>query len=626
MTKKGEGQSAVGALGVVFGDIGTSVLYALPAAFWLGHFEASQTNVQGIVSLIIWSITIIVSLKYIGLMMRADNQGEGGIMALVALIRRAMSDGGKRQAKRWALVGLVGVALFYGDSVITPAISVLSAVEGLQVALPTLASWTMPIALVVLTLLFLIQARGTGSLGRWFGPLMAGWFVTLGASGAFAIIAQPAILKALSPLTALEFVMAYPALAFLAMGAVVLSITGAESLYADMGHFGRRAIRRSWFLVVYPALVLNYLGQGALLLGDRSATANTFFRLLADWAQLTMMVLSTIATLIASQSVIAGAFSLTRQAVQLGYLPKLTIRHTSSQAGQIYIAGLNWSMYVAVALLVIIFGSSARLADAYGMAESGTLLASTILLMVVARFIWPHLKVAIYLCGVLFVCLEGAFVAACSMKIVHGAWVPLAIAAVVLILLTTWSRGSELLARARRKREGQLVAYVASLTERRDLIRTPGTAIYMAHHAGYAPLALHATIERLHELSQIAVIVTVDTANVPRVPIAQRAVVDNLGDTHDGIVQVRLTFGFNEVPNVPRALERLHDKWPELQINPKTANYFISDSDITLARHGSFGRLRARLFMTLHRVSAPSPEYFRLPPEQTIDMASYVRL
>lgn len=615
-------RSGLGALGVVFGDIGTSPLYALPAAFWLGHFETSTTNVLGIVSLIVWSITVIVSIKYIGFMMHANNHGEGGIMALVALIRRAL---GKHRAKRWTLVGMVGIALFYGDSVITPAISVLSAVEGLEVALPALASWIVPISLLILVGLFAIQSRGTARLGRWFGPVMLGWFLVSAVAGIAMIIRQPLVLFALSPLTALEFVVSSPTAAFVAMGAVVLSVTGAEALYADMGHFGRAATTRSWLYVVYPALVLNYLGQGAYLLLHKEPTT-IYFRLFPDWALLPVVVLATAATLVASQSVIAGAFSLTRQAVQLGLLPKLRVRHTSDEVGQVYIAGLNWMMFVAVALLVLVFGSSTRLADAYGMAESGTLLASSVLLVVAARYMWPHRRWVAYGAATVFICFEVAFVAACSVKLAYGAWIPLAIAACVLIVLTTWTRGSELVARERHRREGKLRDFVARMPHEPQIARINGTAIYLAHHPGFTPLALHATVEHLHELSRHVIIVTVETANVPHIAPADRAEIDNLGNGGDGVVQVKLRFGFNEAPNVPRALEYLHGRSPELNVDPATATYFISDSDIVVARHGAINRMRARLFANLHRIAAPSPTYFHLPPEQTIDMASYVAL
>ncbi len=628
MTKEevDEPSKALGALGVVFGDIGTSPLYALPAAFWLGHFNATPENIFGIVSMIIWAITIIVAIKYITLMMQADNDGEGGIMALVALLRRAGKKTQAIPAKRWAVIGLVGVALFYGDSVITPAISVLSAVEGIQISVPGLADWTAPIALAVLTILFMLQSRGTAKLGTLFGPIMLLWFGVSAVAGGYMIRTHPEILWALSPVSAITFITHNPASAFIALGAVVLAITGAEALYADMGHFGRRAVTSSWFVVVYPALILNYLGQGALLLGNPQATVSTYFYLFPDWAQLFAVVLATVATLIASQSVIAGAFSLTRQAVQLGYLPRLRIVHTSNESGQIYIAGLNWGMYVMVALLVVLFGTSARLSDAYGMAESGTLLASTILLMAAARTIWKTSYPWVYLLGIGLLVIEGSFVVACSAKLIHGAWIPLAIALLVLIVLVTWAQGSEIIAAERRRREGKLDIFVHELSVTRDLVRTPGTTIYLTHHAGYTPLALRATVERLHELSKSVVVVTVQMMNAPHIPLTERATVNSLGSTHDGIVSIILQFGFDDVPNIPLALEHLQGTKPELKLDLNDATYFISESDVALRRHPQINYLRAQLFTALHRISAPSPVYFRLPPERTIDMASYVEL
>lgn len=618
--------SALGALGVVFGDIGTSPLYAIPATLWLGHFATTRDNVLGVVSLIIWAVTLIVAIKYVTVMMRADNNGEGGILALVALIRRAMHGAKKRTVRRWAIVGLVGVALFYGDSVITPAISVLSAVEGLQVALPGLAIWTIPIALIVLAGLFMIQSRGTARLGTLFGPIMLLWFVVSALGGVGALMVRPDILEAVLPSSALRFVIAEPFVAFLALGAVVLSVTGAEALYADMGHFGRPAIQRGWFFVVYPALLLTYLGQGALLLMHPELTSNIYFWLFPAWAQLPVVALATMATLIASQSVIVGAFSLTRQAVQLGYLPPLRIRHTSNASGQIYIPGVNWLMFVLVCALVLAFGSSVRLSDAFGMAESGTLFASTLLLLASARSIWPNRRYLIYLLGIVLLVVEGSFVAACSMKIIHGAWVPLVIALGMLTIFTAWARGSERLSRERRRREGTLQEFVHEIATKSALARTPGTSVYLAHHPGYTPLALRATVDRLHELSESVIIVTAKTADVPHIAADERAVVNELGDVKDGIVQVVLTFGFNEIPNIPLALEHLQGRSPELAINPDTATYFISESDIALAPRGAMNRFQARLFTGLHRISAPSPEYFRLPAEQTIDMASYIKL
>jgi KUP system potassium uptake protein len=624
-----EPSRALGALGVVFGDIGTSPLYAVPAAFFIGSLTPDHSTVVGIISMILWAVTLIVALKYIGIMMRMDNEGEGGVMALVALLRRMLGKRSKRAARNWAFVGVAGVALFYGDSVITPAISVLSAVEGTQLILPDFAMWTAPIAVAVLTILFMAQAKGTGRLGEWFGPLMVGWFVVTGFIGLVWILRVPEALVALSPLTALSFMFEHPLSALLAGGAVVLSVTGAEALYADMGHFGRKAIAGSWFGLVYPALVLNYLGQGAMLLQEHTGgVVNTYFHLFPGWSIPFVVVLATLATCIASQSVIAGAFSLTRQAVRLGYLPRLHIMHPTDEAGQVYVAGLNWLMYTVVIGLVIAFGSSAKLSDAYGMAESGTLFASSILLLVVAPYVWKRSWPLVRMLGVVFLVVEFGFIVACLAKLLHGAWVPLVIAGSVLFVLTTWARGSEIVASRRRRREGSLNDFLHGLRKRRDVVRVPGVAVYLAHHRGYTPLALRAAADRLHELNRSVVVAIVEVENVPRIPLARRAEINNLGNDTDGVIEVVLHFGFDEVPNVPLALEHLEGLAPELKLDIADATYFISESDVVFNEHAhsAMGYLRAQLFSGLHRVSAPSPTYFRLPPGRTIDMAAYVEL
>lgn len=624
-----EPSRALGALGVVFGDIGTSPLYAVPAAFFIGNLSPDRGTVLGIISMILWAVTLIVALKYVGIMMRMDNDGDGGVMALVALLRRTLGRRSKHAARNWAFVGVAGVALFYGDSIITPAISVLSAVEGARLILPEFALWTAPMAVFVLTILFMAQAKGTGRLGAWFGPLMVTWFAVTGLVGAVWIVRMPEALIALSPLTAFSFIFEHPMSALLAGGAVVLSVTGAEALYADMGHFGRKAITGSWFGLVYPALMLNYLGQGAMLL-ERHAdgVVNTYFHLFPGWAVPFVVVLATIATCIASQSVIAGAFSLTRQAVRLGYLPRLRIMHPTDDAGQVYVAGLNWLMYIGVIVLVIAFGSSARLSDAYGMAESGTLLASSILLIVVAPYVWKRKWPLVRILGAVFLVVEFGFIVACLAKLLHGAWVPLVIAGCVLIVLTTWAQGSEIVAMRRRRREGLLDNFLRELHRRRTIVRVPGIAVYLAHHQGYTPLALRAAADRLHELNQSVVIAIVKVENVPRITPVERAEINNLGSDTDGIIEVVLHFGFDEVPNVPLALERLEGLAPELKLDIADATYFISESDVVLNEHAhsSMGYLRAQLFSGLHRVSAPSPAYFRLPPGRTIDMAAYVEL
>ncbi len=623
--QKGTWRKSLGALGIVFGDIGTSPLYALPAAFALGHFAATKDNVVGVVSMILWAITIIVAVKYVSLIMRADNEGEGGIMALVALLRRSQKPG--HHVLTWSFIGLVGVALFYGDSIITPAISVLSAVEGLRIAVPALSEWVIPISVVVLLGLFFIQSRGTAKLGGLFGPVMVVWFVVSGAFGAYLVMQNPAILIALSPLTALQFALEQPGSAFVALGAVILAITGAEALYADMGHFGRSAVQKSWFVFVYPALILTYLGQGSVLLANPAATSATYFYLFPGWLQFSIVLLATAATLIASQSVISGAFSLTRQAMQLGYVPPLRIKHTSKEAGQIYISGLNWLMCIAVLMLVFAFGSSEKLAGAYGMAESGTLFASTILLAVTARFLWRRSLPLIYLLCVIFGVLELLFVTSSLSKLWHGAWIPLVIAAGVLVIFTTWSKGSHILVAAKRKRGGSLDVFVASLKQKPGLVRVPGVAVYLANNLDVTPTALRTTVERLHELSKTVILVTVQSVTMPRVASEERAEVNELGDGRDGIVQVILLYGYNETPHVPEALEAVQKLSFELAVDVRDATYFISETDISLAtRHPKMNYLRSLLFQGLHRISAPSPAQFHLPPERTIDMESYVEL
>ena len=629
--EKGRELSQVfGALGVVFGDIGTSPLYVIPAVFWIGHLAVTRGNVLGVISMVVWALTLIVALKYVAIMMRVDNEGEGGVMALLALLRRNLGTHNKQAARNWAIVGFVGVALYYGDSVITPAISVLSAVEGVQLVLPNFAAWIVPISIVVLTILFAMQARGTAKLGKWFGPVMAVWFIVSATMGAVWIAKSPEVLIALSPLTALGFIVAHPMTAFLAMGAVVLAVTGGEALYADMGHFGRKAVTKGWFVIVYPALLLNYLGQGALLLGTNTSenVLNTYFHLFPSWAVTPVVVLATLATFIASQSVIAGAFSLTRQAVRLGYLPRLRIVHTSDEAGQVYIGGLNWTMYVAVIVLVIAFGSSTRLSGAYGMAESGTMFASSILLLAVAPYVWSRAWPLVRALTAVFLVVEVLFIAACAAKLLHGAWVPLAIATGVLFVLTTWTKGTQIVAENRQRHEGAIRNFLQELRYRKDVIRIPGVSVYVAHHRGYTPLALRVAADRMHELSESVIIVLVEVMNVPHIHPTKRAFVSNLGSKTDGVLEVTLHFGFEEIPNIPLALEYLRGSNPEMMIDLDTATYFISESDVMFSRrtHSSMGYLRGQLFTVLHRVSAPSPMYFRLPPGRTIDMAAYVEL
>ena len=468
--------AGLAALGVVFGDIGTSPLYALKTVFTIdnGDVKATEPDVYGVVSLMFWSITIIVSIKYLGVLMRADNKGEGGVMALAALAQRLYAQRGRRTGL-FLIIGIIGVALFYGDSIITPAVSVLSAVEGVQVAAPAIGSLTVPIAVVILTGLFAVQRFGTGKVGHAFGPIMVLWFVVLAVAGLVMVVQYPSVLQGLSPTWAVVFVLRHPAIAFVAMGAVVLVITGAEALYADMGHFGRSPIRRAWFFLVFPALTLNYLGQAALVLHHPSAKSNPFILLFPDWLRLPVVVLATVATIIASQAVISGSFSLSRQAVQLGLLPPLTIRQTSKEeGGQIYLSVVNTLLYIGVLAVMITFGSSARLATAYGVSVTGALVVDTLLLLLVAPLLWHWKPWKTVLAAVAFGGLELTFLAGNLSKVAHGGWVPLLIAAAVIVVMTTWRRGRQLVSDDRKIKEGSLNDFVEEVRAE-HVPRVPGS-------------------------------------------------------------------------------------------------------------------------------------------------------
>ncbi len=624
--KKGIGVLAIGALGVVFGDIGTSPLYALQAIFGAGgqHVAVTSANIYGIISLIIWSVAFVVSVKYIGFVMRADNEGEGGIMALVALVQK--SGLGKRAKWPLVLLGLAGVALFYGDSMITPAISVLAAVEGLKVTIPGMDMLVVPVTLVILTTLFAVQKYGTAWLGRLFGPVMLAWFAVIALGGGWQVWQHPDILMALSPLAAGDFFATQPVVAFVAMGAVVLAVTGAEALYADMGHFGRGPIARAWFAVVFPALLLCYMGQGALLLHSPGAE-NVFVQLYPEVLRIPVILLATCATLIASQSVISGAFSLTRQAIQLGFLPKLLIRHTSlRETGQIYVPFVNATLFVAVSLLVLAFGSSANLAHAYGVAVSGTLAIDGILFVAVMYSLWRRPAWNVGLAAVVFLSVDLVFVAATAPKVLSGGWFPVAVAAAALVLLTTWTRGQRIVASERRAQEGLLQDYIEKIRSMRPPIqRVPGHAVYISHHARAAPLALHATVEELRELHEKVVVLFVKITNTAHVPEPERAVFDGL-KYQDGISYLSLTYGYHDMVNIPRTLESLRGLSPELDFDAADASYFISQSSMALTKRHNLARWRKYLYMAMARNAASTDEYYKLPVERTMEMRSLIRL
>ncbi|MGH8962355.1 MAG: potassium transporter Kup [Jatrophihabitantaceae bacterium] len=617
----------LGALGVVFGDIGTSPLYALQTVFSIDHgaVKPTSSDVYGVISLVFWSILLIVSVKYVVFILRADNDGEGGIMALAALSRQRTGSSGRLVAAA-LLLGVLGASLFFGDSVITPAISVLSSVEGIKVASPGVGNLVLPIAVAILAVLFAVQRFGTHQVGRLFGPVMVLWFVTLAVIGIPRIAAHPAILRGLSPTYTVTFVADHPYIAFVALGAVVLAITGAEALYADMGHFGRPPIRRAWFIVVFPALTLNYLGQGALILHDRAAVANPFFHLVPSWGRVPMVVLATLATVIASQAVISGAFSVTRQAMRLGFLPHLTVRHTSTkEGGQIYVPSVNWLLFGGVLILMLAFRSSNRLATAYGLAVTGTLILTTALFLIVASTIWHWAVWRLIVVAVVFGGVELMFFAANLTKVAHGGWLPLLIGAIVVIVMTTWQRGRRVITERRIELEGPLTDFVEELRQE-PVTRVPGTAVFPHPTKDTVPLALRANVEFNQVLHEHVVIVSVVSENVPHIPRSRRLSVDSLGYSDDGIVHLAARFGFQDDQDIPATLRDAFMLTHELEVDTDTALYFLSHITIERGPGGGLTPWRKRLFIALAHNAATPAAYFRLPVDRTVVMGSRVDL
>ncbi|MFE9955159.1 potassium transporter Kup [Micromonospora sp. NPDC005299] len=617
----------LGALGVVYGDIGTSPLYALKTVFTLDRsLTPDAPDVFGVISWVFWSIILIVSVKYVIFILRADNEGEGGVMALAALARRALLTISERRAATVLALGALGAALFYGDSVITPAISVLSAVEGLEVISPTLEVVVLPASAVILTLLFAIQRWGTGRVGAVFGPIMLIWFACLGVAGAAEVIRHPNVLAGLSPTYAALFVVDHPMIAFIAMGAVVLSITGAEALYADMGHFGRAPIRRAWFGIVFPALTLNYLGQGALILRAPERRDNPFFLLLPDWAQLPMVVLATVATVIASQSVISGAFSVSREAMRLGFLPHLSIRQTSRfQYGQIYAPGVNWGLFVAVLVVVFAFGSSTNLAAAYGVAVTGTFMITTTLFLVVARARWRWTTWRLALFGFVFGSIELTFFTANLAKVTHGGWLTLLIAIILFTVLLTWRRGAELVTARRIEREGPLPEFIDTL-HATNIPWVPGTAVFPHPNKETTPLALRANVAHYHVRHERIVIITGRTANVPHIPWEQRLTIDDLGDPNDGIIHIDALFGFQDATDFPEVLRHAaaHPHAKGINLDLDQISYFVSKITLRCTRQPGMAIWRKRLFIALAHNAASHAEFLHLPEERTIVLSAEV--
>jgi KUP system potassium uptake protein len=623
--------TVVGALGVVFGDIGTSPIYTLQTAFNPGDphpVPVSTANVYGVVSLIFWSVMTIVTLTYVTLVMRADNNGEGGIMALITLLRRWTGTRGRRTAIFLSGLGLFGAALFFGDSMITPAISVLSAVEGLKTIEPDFDDFVVPITAVIIVALFSVQRRGTAAVGRFFGPVMIAWFVVIGTCGVNGIIHNPEILKALSPTYALTFMVGHFHIAFFALAAVVLAVTGAEALYADMGHFGRRAITFGWLCLVLPALTLSYFGQGALVLRDESALAAPFFLLAPEWARIPMVLLATAATVIASQAVITGAFSVASQAAQLGYLPRLRIQHTSASAmGQIYVPWINGVLMVAVLILVFAFRSSAALAYAYGMAVTGTITIVTTLFFYYARTRWRWPLWPVIIGGGLLLLVDLLFFAANLTKLAHGAWLPLLIGIIAFTVLTTWQKGREIVTRARQEAEGPLRGFVEELPNYDPpLVRMRGTAVFLNRGKQTAPLAMRANVEHNRVLHDHVIVMSIDTVPVPRVSDEERTTIDELGYRKDGIIYVSACYGYMERPNIPHALTLLDPEHTEGRIDVDSASYFLSKLELAVGDDPSMAPWRKRLFITTSHITADAAAYFKLPLDRTVVIGSRIEV
>jgi KUP system potassium uptake protein len=610
-----------GALGVVFGDIGTSPLYAMHEVFAGPHpMTPDPGRVYGVLSLVFWALMIIVTTKYIVLVMRANNDGEGGIMALISLVMRAAmrSPGGKLGL---VALGIFGASLFYGDGMITPAISVLSAVEGLQIATPSLSDYVVPIALVILTGLFVIQRLGTGAVGALFGPVMVVWFTVLAVLGVVEIVDHPGILRSLSPTYAVEFIVNEPGVAFLAMGSVVLAVTGAEALYADMGHFGRPAISRAWFVLVLPALMLQYMGQGALVLRDPAAVDNPFYRLVPDALQLPMVLLATLATVIASQAVISGAFSVTRQAVALGFLPRLRILHTSSkEIGQVYVPVVNWGIYLAVVALVVGFRSSTNLAAAYGIAVTGTLAIDTILFFVVVRLLWRKPLWMAIGGAVAFLIVDLGFFAANIPKIQNGGWFPLAIASIVFTTLMTWRAGRVLLRERMLSGEMPIDTFLAKLATEPQA-RVPGTAVFLTSTGPDTPRALLHNVLHNHVLHEHVVLFTAVTEGRPTVPPDEQLLITDLGY---GITRIVHHRGFQEAANIPATLETARERG--VDIDPAQASYFLNHVTISAGSKPGLKRWRKVLFATLNRNASGAAEFFALPADRVFEVGTRIEL
>jgi KUP system potassium uptake protein len=614
------GALTLGAIGVVYGDIGTSVLYSVKEVFHAGHVDLTPANVYGLMSLFFWTLTLVVTLKYVTLVMRADNHGEGGLVALLALAMQAVSDR-PRLRNFLLLLGVFGAGLFYGDGVITPAISVLSAVEGLEIVSPAFGKAVIPLTMLVLLALFAVQKHGTAGIGRLFGPVMVVWFLVIGATGAVQVLARPEILWALSPHHALGFMWQHPGLTFVLLGAVVLCVTGGEALYADMGHFGSKPIRLAWFALAMPALALNYLGQGALLLAQPEAVENPFFLMMPQWGLLAMVGLATAATVIASQALISGAYSVTKQVIQLGYLPRLQILHTSAQeSGQIYLPFVNWGLFVCIVLAVGLFKTSSNLAAAYGIAVTLVMLITTVLTFFVIRYRWGY---PLWLClgatGFFFL-IDLAFFSSNLLKLTEGGWFPLVIGAVVFVLMTTWHEGRRLLGESMRNHALDLGDFLDSVFMSPP-VRAQGTAVFLSAQPGTVPNALLHNLKHNKVLHEQNLFVTVRNHELPWVEPAQRLQAEELGRD---CWKVLVNLGFMDDTDLPRALAQLGARG--VSLDPMTTSYFLSRDIVVPTLGGGMAQWREKLFAQMHHNASSAAEFLKLPNNAIVELGSKIEI
>ncbi|MDI4236385.1 potassium transporter Kup [Bradyrhizobium sp. Arg237L] len=616
----GFGALTLGSIGVVYGDIGTSPLYALREAVVAASEHSGVATTQavlGVLSLILWALIVVVTLKYVVILLRADNHGEGGTLALMALAERAVTKG----AGAVVMLGIISGALFYGDAVITPALSVLSAIEGIKLVTATFEHYVVPLTALILVALFAVQSHGTARVAAFFGPIMCVWFAVLAIAAVPQIIRHPEVLLAFNPLYAVSFMLHHGVIGFVTLGAVFLAVTGAEALYADLGHFGKRPIQVAWLFIVLPALVLNYMGQAALVIVDPKAIENPFFLMFPDWALIPMVVLATIATVIASQAVITGAYSLTRQAIQLGLLPRFEIRHTSeAHSGQIFIPRINRMLLIAVLLLVVMFRSSSALASAYGISVTGTMVVTGMMGFVVVWKVWRWSPLAAAALIAPFLFLDLTFLTANLLKVLEGGWVPLALGGAVMLLMYTWRRGSRLLFEKSRKLEFPLADLIAML-EKRPPQRVSGTAVFLTSDPASAPTALMHSLKHYKVLHEKNVILTIETAPTPRIDPSERVRMEQISPTFS---KVTLRFGFMESPNVPKTLAIARKLgW---QFDIMSTSFFLSRRSLKPAAHSGMPRWQDHLFIALSRASNDATDYFQIPTGRVVEVGTQVTI